>query len=283
MPKNVAYLGVLALLQFVSAAAGFGQSSAPQRDHFASVGRLLSQLQWHDEASHGGYLAKRDEVMRSLWREIDGLVSDSFRPSAATTKLVKAKLNALLGYQGRPGDTLRTNTAFFVTLPKGRFLVVGVEVPRGGPAIAEDEISYRAYRDDGQQFTFVSAVEDLHSSDASSPFALGMYTLPLVPAPVVGESWFIALTEIPPQSPPTVAMRLYAFDGENFRTVWSPKDFMVESADKAVDVKNGGLIVNSLFDPTGQAAHSPGVVVHQQYVLTVEGPKKVAEWQTNRQ
>ncbi len=156
-------------------------------------------------------------------------------------------------------------------------------MPRGEPAIAEDEISYRSYRDDGQQFTFVSAVEDLHSSDASSPFALGMYTLPPIPAPVVGESWFIAFTEIPPQSPPTVAMRLYALDGENFRTVWSPKHFMVESADKAVDVNKGGLIVNILFDPTGQAARSPGAVVHQQYVLTVEGPKKVAEWQTNRQ
>jgi len=38
----------------------------------------------------------------------------------------------------------------------------------------------------------------------------------------------------------------------------------------------GGLLVNRLPNPKGS------LVIHEQYVLTVEGPQKSSEWQTER-
>ena len=74
-------------------------------------------------------------------------------------------------------------------------------------------------------------------------------------------------------------MRLFAFNGEKFRTVWLPKDIMCEGPKSAVQFTAGGFIMNTLFDPTGMAAHSPTVVIHTEYTLSSDGPHEVAKWQ----
>ena len=48
-------------------------------------------------------------------------------------------------------------------------------------------------------------------------------------------------------------MRLFAFDGEKFRTVWSPADIIAEGAEEAVELTPNGFRFNKLFDPTGRA------------------------------
>ena len=39
-------------------------------------------------------------------------------------------------------------------------------------------------------------------------------------------------------------------------------------------------LLNKLFDPTGQAAHSPTIVIHEEFVITASGPQKLNEWKT---
>jgi hypothetical protein len=113
------------------------------------------------------------------------------------------------------------------------------------------------------------------------PLPISMRSRYRIP-PNVGEFWFFGLANVSPQSPPTVAVRLNVFDGADFRAVWAPDDVLPESVDKAATVTALGFIVNRLFDPTGQAAHSPKVVIHQEFTLTASGPQKIAEWQTAR-
>ena len=69
---------------------------------------------------------------------------------------------------------------------------------------------------------------------------------------------------------------LYGYDGATFRTIWTPRDNVAEYPWTAVEPKAGGLLVNPLPNPKGS------LVIHEQYVLTVEGPQKSSEWQTER-
>jgi len=170
---------------------------------------------------------------------------------------------------------IQSNVAFSASLPHGDFLILGVEVWRGGDAISDDAISFRAYKKTERKFVFVASSDILRRSD------LHAKAIPI--APVAGEFWFMGLAVMPQQSPFMTAMRLYAFDGQKFRTVWAPADIIAEGAEQAVEVTANGFTVNKLFDPTGGAAHSPSAVIHEQYILNPDGPLKVREWETERQ
>jgi len=176
-------------------------------------------------------------------------------------------------------NALGQNVAFFSELASGRFLIVGVELPRGGPAISEDVVCFRAYRAQGDRFTFVATSEFLHSSDPNND-ALTSLQAQRLPAPTLErEAWFLAWAMVPPRSPYTVAMRLLAFDGETFRTLWAPKDVVSTSVADTVSVLPSGLTVNALFAADGNAAHATELL-HQQYLLTIDGPQQIAEWRT---
>jgi hypothetical protein len=151
------------------------------------------------------------------------------------------------------------NIAFSVNLPSGRFLIIGVEVRRGGDAINEDAISFRAYKEEADRFALIADDGNLHRSDPSNPYLMSLHAKQLPFPPVTGEFWFVTSAVVPPQSPYSVVMRLYAFDGETFRTVWAPDDILATSEDKAIDVTATGFIVNRLFDSSGHAPHSPDV------------------------
>jgi hypothetical protein len=250
-----------------------------------AVAKLSKQLRWNDEPSHQRYLAARDQVTQQLLGEIDGFISDNFQPSTATAAQVKTGLDSLLGYKA--GDVMR-DVSFSVGLPRGRFLIAGIELWRGGGNFAEDAVSFRAYRRSGDKFALVAHTEDLHSSDAENPYLYCFYGEALPNAPAVGEFWFMASADVNDQAPPMVAIRLLAFDGEKFRAVWAPRDVMAvsvvtEGAESAVQFTSGGFTVNKLSDPTGMAAHSPTVVIHEQYTLAADGPHMVREWKTPRQ
>jgi hypothetical protein len=61
-----------------------------------------------------------------------------------------------------------------------------------------------------------------------------------------------------------------------------PERHHSRGSDKAVELTTGGFVIDRLFDPTGGAALSPTVVIHEQYTLTSEGPRKTNEWETER-
>jgi hypothetical protein len=268
-------------IAFTISSAMRGQSVPTAADHVTAVRTLLPQLQWNDDKTHAGYDMTKDATTGRLLKEIDAFIIDSFQPATVTEGQVSAALARLLNPTAAVAGT---TPVFLVTLSNGgRFLIVDLDLPRGGRAIREDAVSFRAYRDDGTHFTFVAEAHDLHSSDANSPFLNHLSAMFVSQPPVSGEAWFFAVAEVPPHAPPLVAIRLYAFDGRTFRTVWASNDVMAEGSNSVIELNGTGFVLNTLIDPTGQAAGSPTVVRHEQYSLTATGPAKVTDWQTDRQ
>ena len=251
---------------FAQAQVGDGQARLVEK-----VRTLSRQLRWH-AGDDEEFAAIKDKVTREILSDIDAFISDSFQSTSATPELVKGGLDALLDYKS--GDEAH-NVAFIVDLPQGHFLIVGIEVSRWVGAFAEDAISFRAYKQIANKFVFTTATGNLSDS-----LLMSLHAEALSKSPLPGEFWFLAMARMPPLSPPSVVIRLYAFDGQKFRIVWAPKNVEAEAVDKAVVVTGGGFLVDSLFDPTGMAAGSPSVMIHEQYVLTAVGPKKTAEWRT---
>jgi hypothetical protein len=268
---------LLVLATAAYSAAAQQQTVNTKEDHRAErIAKLSAQLRWHDELGLREYERKADSVTREILLELDSFIVESFHPRTAQAEAVQAGLDALLGYSK---GNLEKTVGFVVDLPAGRFLIVGIELRWGGDAIPDDALSFRAYREAGDSLVPVASTDYLHDNE---DHVVGLNAKALPTSGVPGEFWFLALAIVLPRTPPTVRMRLYSFDGEGFRTVWAPQDIIAEAPDKAVDVITLGLVVNKLFDPTGHAASSPNIFIHEQYSLTPEGLQKVAEWRTNR-
>jgi len=279
MRSTKRFLNVVALsLTFVGhAALAQTQATAPTANHLDRVRQLSSALRWKDAEGHKKYLRTKESTTKRLLNEVDRFIMASFLPSSTTVGQVKAGLDALLGHTKGEG---RDSAAFSMKLPAGDFIVIGVELPRGGGTIAEDAISFRAYKENGNKFVRVADTEYVHSGDVSEegwePLAsLNVKSFPV--SPVASEFWFLAWAEVPPKAPPTVTMRLIAFDGEKFRTVWTSDDFIAPYMNQAVEVtQDSGFILSRMPDPRANN------IVNEKYVVTADGPQKVNEWETER-
>lgn len=249
------------------------ENSRNASSYAEKIKALVQQLRWRDEAGLERYESTKDRITSEILSDVDGFISDTFKPSSATLEFVRAGLNALLGYKS--GDIWH-NTAYAVDLAQGHFLIAGVELSGGSDAIDDDAISFRAYRQTGNKFLLTAHAEVIRA-------VADWHVKALAQTPVPNEFWFLVAADSTPQAPPTVAIRLCAFDGQQFHTVWQPKNIVAESAEKAVEVTDEGFIVDSLFDTTGGAASSPSVIIHERYVLTPELPQKTAEWRTDVQ
>jgi hypothetical protein len=247
------------------------QQAGVQTNHVAQIRTLAKQLRWQTESGRKHYEAEKAELTRNVLSEVDQYITETFVPDSVTAEQVQSGLNNLLGYTKGLGIQ---NVAFLANLPKGDFLIVGIDLWRGGAAINEDYICFRAYADIGGKFVHVAGTENLVASDS---FLVGVNARALEPPPIAGEFWFLSWADVPPQSPYTIAIRLYAFDGKKFRTIWAPQNIISASIDTAVQVGPGGVFtVNQMPTWTSQD------IVHGQYAVSTTGPKKVREWKTAR-
>jgi hypothetical protein len=136
-------------------------------------------------------------------------------------------------------------------------------------------MSFRAYGETENRFVRVVDTEYRHIGDTvegREPWvSLEARTLPR--SPFASEFWFIAWAEIPPLSPPKMTVRLFAFDGENFRTVWTTDDFTAPDFTLAVPItQDSGFSMSRMPDPRGNR------VLVAQYALTADG--RVSENET---
>jgi hypothetical protein len=257
----------------------FAQDASPRTAVAAryaeAIADLSNQLRWHDAAGEKRYHENSVKATQELLRNVDGFVSVAI-PASATAEQAKAALDSLLGR--KEGDVMQ-DVAFSVDLPVGSFLIVGAELLRGGPAITEDAMSFRAYRR-AEKLSFVGQIDDLRSGTGDPSLAY-LHALALPNSPVAGEFWFLAWAAVPPRSPYTIALRLFAFDGHAFRTVWSSPDFIArplfgDAVGEAVTLApDGGFVLHTV--PVFDAPRA----LNEQYVLLPGGPRKVAQFETN--
>jgi hypothetical protein len=268
---------IVAVCQAVSSHAVMAQAQgiAVTPIRLSDVRSLLHELRWNDVEGREKYLQTKDDTTRHLLREVDGVIAESVSPRTTSVDQVKAGLDALLGY--KKGDQ-RGTVAFLVNLSGRHFLVIGVEVRRGGGAISEDAMSFRAYRETENRFVRVADTDYTHVGDTSGEgweSLTGLDASALPRSPIASEFWFIAWAQVPPLAPPMVTVRLFAFDGEDFRTVWTTDDFTAPYVNQAVQVTHdGGFTLRRMPDPHGDR------VLIAQYALTAAGPQKVSENET---
>jgi hypothetical protein len=267
-------LAIVAVCQTVFCPAAFTQTQgiAVRAIRMSNVRSLLRELRWNDVEGRTKYLQTKDDTTRDVLREVDGFIGESVSPRTATLDQVKAGLDALLGHSKGEGID---SEAFSANLSGRHFLVIGVEVRRGGSAMSEDAMSFRGYRETENRFVLVANTEYTHIGDTSGegwePLA-DLEATALPRSPIASEFWFIAWAQVPSLAPPTVTVRLFAFDGDRFRAVWTTEDFTTPYVNRAVQVtQDGGFTLSRMPDPHGNR------VLIAQYTLTADGPQKVSE------
>lgn len=258
---------------FISVPPGFTaqQANAPT-NRVAKIRTLTQQLRWRKGGDLKHYEAIKDNVSQSLFRELDAYISQNF-PADSTAAQVRAGLDEVL--EVKNGDLIQ-NVVFSSDLPAGRFLIVGIELEGAGTNDLNeygDRICFRAYQASGRRLVYVA-----NSGNMSDSALTALHALPLRAPQVGGDSWFIAWADVPPQSPYTIAIRLYAFDGKKFRTVWAPPNIIAAGIDTAVQVEPGGALFTVNQMPTWTSQD----IVHEQYAVSASGPKKIKEWETAR-
>lgn len=266
---------VLAMAGVVAVAAGSVVLAVPQAPAAAEAQRaavaqlaqrLIAKAQVHSE-----FERTKDDVTDQLLTGVDGVVENTFIRSMSVASMTAA-LNALLGHRS---GSFRGCSVFQSTLPSGRFIVAGIEVARGGGAFSENAVSLRAYRENGDFLVRVANARysraDEVTEDGYEP--LGHLEMRELPArPIGSEAWYLVWIGVPPRSPYTATIALYAFDGQRFRVVWKREDFITPNLPKAVTVSaDGSFSIDTM--PDRQQTR----VVVEKYALTADGPQKIGE------
>ena len=210
-----------------------GQNQSALTETKSKIESLKSQLRWSDEKSQKAYVANREQVTNQVWTLIDSFVSQSYNSGSISPEQLKALLNSLLGHKS--GD-LENTVVLPVDIPAGKFVIAGLEVTRGGRAIAEDAVSFRAYGNVDGQWALISHVELEPEDDVLTDLnALAL------PQGFPGTFGFIAWAMEPPLAPYKVITRIYAFDGSKFTTVWAPKSFITGNVPSFVALTSTGF------------------------------------------
>jgi len=220
----------------------------------ARVDALGQQLHFgKDEAGHLRYLRVRDSLTQQIHDEIDAFVVHSVDPSRSAPE-VAADVRAVLGrhtYKSEYGDDVFAS----IDTQGGRHtLVLGYMLSRGGAAVNSSGVSIRAYR------LGPFGRYQLADSTGSDLDGYGLFVLSL-PSPLAGERWFLAWGPLSGYNGKRDRLRVYAFNGEKFRTVWSPDDFL----DATVVATSRGFSVKHL-DLGRYSARTPPYGVLDEFI-----------------
>ncbi len=228
----------------------------------SQIERLKSRLRWSDESSRKEYRANRAQVTNQIWTLIDSFVAQTYNSSNISPEQLKSTLNSLLGHKS--GDVENT-VVLPVDILAGKFVIVGLEVTRGGGAIAENGMSFRAYGKVYGRWTLLSHVE----LEPEYDFLVDLNALAL-PQGFPGTFGFIAWADEPPLAPHEEIVRVYNFDGQEFTTVWAPKTFITAPVSSFVTLTSTGFDLHTLTADRARDVLQSYIVVSGEVVKTTE-------------
>ncbi len=230
----------------------------------ARVDALAEQLRFgKDQAGYLHYLRVRDDITQQIRDEIDTFVAHSVDPGRPATD-VAADVRIVLGshtFQSEYGDDVFAS----INMQRGRpTLILGYMLARGGAAVNDSAISIRAY------CLGAAGRYELADATGSDLDGYGLFVRSL-PSPLAGEEWFLAWGPLSGYNGTRDRLRVYAFDGERFRTVWSPDDFL----DASVVATLSGFSVKHL-DVARYSASRPPYGVVDEFVPVGDGVRLVS-------
>lgn len=248
---------IVPLLIMTLALAGAAQLSHPAgaSDHEIAgrIAALSTGLHFNgaDPAESAQRYAELGKLTDRVRAEVDGYVQAALKASEGSEQ-IQARLRTILAdHKPNPeyGDLPFARVA---DLRNGRSLVVAYTLVRGPH---DDSATIRGYRWTLNRFEPVGTTgEDfagynMFKAELRSPFT--------------GELWLLAWGQAQTYNGKKVRFRVYAFDGQDFRTVWHLEDMF----NAALRITDSGFVID-------HEERYPPYEIHDEYRLTVNGPIK---------
>ena len=168
-----------------------------------------------------------------------------------------------MGTQGTHTSNQNNNVvdsfAHILNSPSGRRLVVAYMLVRGGNAVNDSSVTLRGYHVENGSF-------HLAASTGSDLDGHGLFVRELQSS-VPQERWILAWGPRSGFNGNKVRMRIYAYNGNSFRTVWSPPDTLNATISTSID----HLDENRYF-----VTQHPPYYLRNEYTLTPDGVRLIA-------
>jgi hypothetical protein len=133
-----------------------------------------------------------------------------------------------------------------------------------GAAVNDSSVTLRGYRVANGRFEFVSSI----GSDFDGH---GLFIKELQ-SPVPAERWVLAWGPLFGFNGTKVRIRLYSYDGHQFRTLWSPEDIYTAT----IRVNASGYTIDHLDEKQYFVVRTPPYYVQDEYMLGTTGPRLVS-------
>jgi hypothetical protein len=210
-----------------------------------------------DVESQRRFYAEMDKVANSVRDEIDGFLSTTVRPLESSPAAEK-KLRAVLGGHQPEKGWGDPPSVWIEDLRNGKAMVAAYTLAYSvGRRPHGNQPTIRGYREDSNgRFRFVASSMEFESSTMH---------LRKMASPIGGEMWFLGWGGIIGANGNSLVVRVLAFDGTDFRTVWSPHNF----ASGKVELTPGGFAISHLDRESGLGE------VRDEYTLTVDGADRI--------
>jgi hypothetical protein len=253
MTKHRAFL--LGLSVSVWAAVALAQQSQPtsqeDRNEAARIASMSERIQFAgNEPDAKQRRAQMVEVTDRIRAEIDNYIRGALKPDDGSQRIQDRLRSILTAHRPAPefGDLAFARLA---ELRTGQSLIVAYTIVRGPH---DDLATIRGYRSTPEGFELAATAGDEFESYNMFKTA--------IPSPVEGEFWLMAWGQEHTFNGKKVRFRIYAFDGQSFRTMWNPDD-MFDADDPSLN--SSGFMIH-------HRVRYPPWDLHDEYLITPNGP-----------
>jgi hypothetical protein len=228
--------------------------AAIDREAAAQITALSAPL--HYEGTEPNAASRRDEQIATLTdsvrRAVDQYIESRLRAAEGSDEL-QARLQIVLADHKPNPEYADLPLARVATLRSGPGLVVAYTLVRGPH---NDAATVRGYRWNVDRFELAAtAGEDF---DGYNMFKAELRS------PVPGELWLLAWGQAQTFNGKRVRFRIYAFDGQGFRTMWAPDDMFNAS----IRISVAGFAIDHEIPSTPNS-------IHDEYRVAANGPVKI--------
>jgi hypothetical protein len=219
------------------------------------------QMKFSDAEGARRYLAIRDGVTDSIRKTVDSFIAEL---NDAKEQDIQMRLNKLFE-RDRSGFPRDIGSSFVKVIDQreGRTLIVSYVVLRGSQDPLPTISAYRLVN--GKYHKVASTGEDFES------FGLHMVELPSL-AP--NETWMLARGRAFSFNGSKTRFRAIAFDGQSFRTMWSPEDMLNANFKMTAE----GFSIEHRDQQRYYVLRKPPFTLHDEFRLTPDGPSQFSSY-----
>ena len=261
----------------LAAVVAAGQSPGPVEARRIAPGRaeriagLSANLRYHTEAEHQRYMNERDAWTKQIHGEVDAYMGEIRGPGFPSPSGVADELTHLLSKSMPERGYADPVTARLAADEGGvaKYLLVSYSLSRGG-AVDEAATTVRAYLPSAAGLRLVaSGADDMEGY----PFFIRELS-----SPRRGEWWFLLYGFTGSNGPHRRRIRVIAFDGSQFRTVWAPDDQYDDGTfESEVSVTGRGNVISAERLDVGRYYGRAGAPYHfvDEYLVSSDGVSRI--------